>query len=147
MRLKRFSFTLALASLLMLVAGVVYAQVATSTAGATGPTSPEETLSLIGTVVAAFKSGAWKLAIGGLLAVLVGVARFINILKWVPDQYDKWVASAMAFVGSFGVGLMADLAITDVIVSAATIAVAAVGGWELFLKDLRNLVVSKAKDE
>jgi phosphoglycerol transferase MdoB-like AlkP superfamily enzyme len=121
-------------------AGAAFAQVVTSTSG---PADAGEALTLIGQIATAAKGGAWNIVAGGVLALLVALARFVKILDFIPDQYDKWVVMLLAMMGSTAVGLVGAWDWLTIVITALTAGAAAIGGWELVLKDLRDKIFGR----
>jgi uncharacterized membrane protein YjjP (DUF1212 family) len=80
---------------------------------------------------------------GGVLALLVALARFVKILDFIPDQYDKWVVMLLAMMGSTAVGLVGAWDWLTIVITALTAGAAAIGGWELVLKDLRDKIFGR----
>lgn len=92
---------------------------------------PGELIRGIGSAVA---NKHWNVAIGFILALLIMVADWFNVLKWVPAGQKRWAAAAIAFVIAISGGLMAGTPIANILGAAVTMACAAVGSYELILK-------------
>jgi hypothetical protein len=106
--------------------------------------------SVIKLMALAFKKGNYKLAFGLLLTVAVGVARLVGITKFFDRKHDKWVAAALAVATGLAVGLQAGKSWTTILVTSATVALVAIGGWEvvgMYLQRGIDAVLRKMRGE
>lgn len=80
---------------------------------------------------------SWSLLIGGVITLLV---RLLTLLKplaaKLPPEQTKWLAMALAMLGSIATGLLAGVAWYKVIADGIQTGAAALGGWEFVLKPL-----------
>lgn len=81
--------------------------------------------------------GNWSLLIGGGVTLLV---RLLTLLKpladKLPPEQTKWIAMALAMLGSIATGLTAGVAWYKVLLDGLQVGAAALGGWEFILKPL-----------
>lgn len=91
-------------------------------------------------------AGHWSLLIGGALTLILRFAPLVkSLLDKLPAEATKWVAMALAMIGSIATGLMAGVPWYKVLVDGLQVGVAAIGGWELILKPiLTKLGLQKA---
>lgn len=135
-----------LALIILAYGAIAFAQLAgtssTSTAAA-APALSDNLFELIPLMAQAFKSHAYTLGAAIALAVLVAVLRFVNLLNWLPDKYDRWVAMAIAMLTSVSLGLQTEQDWITIVVTAISVGAAAVGGWEMALKPVRDAVAGR----
>lgn len=95
----------------------------------------------------AFQGGQWTLFAGLLLSGLVAAARYLKALDLIkiPDAADGWIAMGLAMVASIGLGLQNGQDWLSIVTTALTVGAAAVGGWELLLKRLRDRFLGKSR--
>lgn len=117
-----------------LLAVLLFPLAALAQAAASLPTDPA---SLLGWFAEVHKGGQWSLLIGGALTLVLRFAPVLKpLLDKLPAESTKWVAMALAMLGSVATGLMAGVPWYKVIVDGLQVGVAAIGGWELILKPL-----------
>lgn len=95
--------------------------------------------------VAAFQSGSWKVGLGLAIAFVIGVLRFVKILDFVPDAYDKWVAAGMAAAGAGALGLQANQGPVEIISAAIVVGATAIAGWETTLRPARDKIFGRSR--
>jgi hypothetical protein len=82
-------------------------------------------------------AGEWSLVIGGVITLLV---RLLTLLKplaeKLPPEATKWLAMALAMLGSAATGFMAHVPWYKVLADGVQVGAAALGGWEFILKPL-----------
>lgn len=76
----------------------------------------------------------YNLLAGFILAALIMVADWINVLRFVPAGAKKWAAAGIAFLMALAAGLTAGLPFATIVGGAVTTAVAAIGSYELILR-------------
>jgi len=135
MKLDKF-VALSIVAMLATLAAVAYGQTATSSAAPAASDFP----ALIEMMAQAFKGGAWGLGAGLLLTVVVAAADMLNLLKRVPKAAKKWVAMGLAMATAIGVGLTSGTAWMDIVVTAVTTGLTAVGGWEAVFEPIRDKI-------
>lgn len=98
---------------------------------------PDDLAGLIAFFKETHASKSYALLIGGAITVLV---RLITLAKPLaenlPPAATKWVAMALAMLGSVASGLLAGVPWFTVIVNGLQVGAAALGGWEFILKPL-----------
>lgn len=125
--------TVALSMLVLLFApALALAQAGTTT------TSTSSLEGLLRTAVESAGSGAWGLFAGALVMLAVQLANRFGLLRAIPKSAKKWVALALATLGAVGTGLLASAPWTDILVTAVTTALAAVGSWEFVKNALKG---------
>ncbi len=118
---------------LLFVPVVAFAQEAASQAA----TLPDDMTGVLAWFRATHTGGNWSLLIGGVITLLV---RLLTLLKpladKLPPEATKWVAMALAMLGSIATGLMAGVVWYKVLADGVQVGAAALGGWEFILKPL-----------
>lgn len=98
---------------------------------------PSDPGALLGWFAETHKAGHWSLLIGGALTLILRFAPIVKpLLDKLPAEATKWVAMAIAMLGSIATGLMAGVPWYKVLVDGLQVGAAAIGGWELILKPL-----------
>ena len=115
-----------------LTAFIAFGQTATSSVAS------QDIPAVIETMAQAFQGGAYGLGAGLLLSLLVAAADMLNLLKRVPKSAKKWVAMGVAMVTSIAVGLVSGLAWLDIVITAVSTGLTAIGGWEAILEPTRD---------
>ncbi len=114
--------------LLLGVAGAALAQPASL---------PDDPASIISWLKETHSGGHWALLVGGVLTLVVRFATALGPLAdRLPPESRKWVAMGAAVLGGMGTGLMAGMGWFKSATDGVLLGLAAVGGWEVFLKKL-----------
>jgi len=82
----------------------------------------------------AIQSKNWPLAVGFGLSILVALGGKFGLKDKIGANALPWVATALAVAGTVGAALIAGTPVVDAGVQGLLAGVAAIGGWELFLK-------------
>lgn len=69
-----------------------------------------------------------------LLSVFVYILRQLRVTSKIPPDYDKWVAMTIAMTTSIIGGLTTGQDVISILLTAAEVGMASIGGWELILK-------------
>ena len=109
------------------------------------PTEPSAILAMIGT---AFKEGQWAWAIGLLFTLLIVLLRAVPSIKSIlPKKVVPWLTIALATGASVATSLALGMNWLGAIGSGLTAGLAAIGGWEAFLKIFKKNEEQPAKSD
>jgi len=103
----------------------------------------EEAVEAAHGLVGAIQQKHWALALGLGLSLLVFGLRKAKVLAKVPSKALPWVTAALGIVGYIAVALQGGGDIMDAVWGGAVTGVAAVGLWEMILK---NFLGSKSSE-
>lgn len=99
------------------------------------PVFPSDATGVIAWFQATHAAGNWSLLIGGVITLFV---RMLTLLKPLADKLPaesaKYIAMALAVLGSVATGLLAGTAWYKVLLDGIEVGMTAIGGWELVLK-------------
>lgn len=102
----------------------------------TAPTTDDEAVKAMISLIDALKGQQWILAIGLFLALLVyGVNRFA-LKEKVSPKIVPWISFAVAVAGSVSAGLFSGTPALDAISAGLIAGSVAVGGWEAIMKNI-----------
>lgn len=88
----------------------------------------------------AFNTGNWVLLTGLVLSALIWLARITGLTRRIPGQYDKWVAIAIAMLGSVAAGLVEGKPLLSIVASGIGVGVTAIGVYETTVKPIKKVV-------
>ncbi len=98
---------------------------------------PTDPAGILGFFKQMHETKEWSLLIGGVITLLV---RLLTLLKplaeKLPPEATKWLAMALAMLGSIATGLMAKIPWYKVLLDGIQVGTAAMGGWEFILKPI-----------
>lgn len=96
----------------------------------------EEAVAAAGELITAIQEKHWALALGLGLSLLVFGLRKVKVLAKVPKKALPWVTAVLGIVTYVAAALMTDGAnVTDALWGGAMTGAAAVGLWEMVLKN------------
>ena len=99
----------------------------------------EEVSDEVGLLAEAVESGAWPVAFGLFLTILVAVVRKFALGDKLPAKAVPWVSIVLAVLGSVGAGLSTGMAVGEAVLAGLAAGLAAIGGWEAVFKHVKAL--------
>jgi len=103
----------------------------------------EDPIEIVQFIIQAFKDGQWGFAIGLLITLLTLL--FNTILKQrIPKKVVPWVAIGLGIASAVAMSFASGVVWYKAIGSGLTFGLAAIGGWEAFMKMFKK---EKSKEE
>jgi hypothetical protein len=100
------------------------------------PETDEEAIQTAISILDAIKAGQWPLAVGLILSLGVYLVNRFALKDAVSAKAVPWVSFGVGVAGATATGLLTGTPVVDSITAGVLAGVAAIGGWEMLIKNL-----------